>query len=114
MKREARLLYIQQCGDAAAAAVLRGQGRVEALFIGGSLEELVETVRSSSFFEELRAAWPPGAAARLGLEPLSLESYTPSCHACIKALLRGLCAEDPLRRWLQGRGEDAGGWQRRA
>ncbi|BES80703.1 hypothetical protein PABY_02700 [Pyrodictium abyssi] len=97
VKREARFLYIYECSNSLLVAIiLRSQSRIEALFIGKSLDTIVQCIKASSFSEELRAAWPATVARELGLRVLSPREYAPMCLTCIESLLERLCREDAL------------------
>jgi len=97
VKREARFLYVYKCPSSLLVAViLRSQSRIEALFTDKSLDNIVQCIKASSFFEELRAAWPATVARELGLRVFSLREYAPACLTCIESLLERLCREDAL------------------
>ena len=98
VKHEARFLYVHMCDSGFwVAAIFRGPSRIEAIFVDKSLETLVQRIKHSSFFDELRAAWPSNVAEEMHVGVISPEEYLSDCTSCIYSLLENLCREIVLR-----------------
>jgi hypothetical protein len=94
VKPEQRLLVLHRCPQGLwLVLVYRGPGRLEHIQAApGEAREVLEAVRRQSFYEELRAAWPPEAARALGLEALDPRRYLGPCSPGLHVLLDRLCA----------------------
>ena len=93
MKPEQRLIAAHKCSDSVWIMLIhRGPGRIEHFLLHrGPLEEAAARVKAASFYEELRAAWPPQLAEQLGLPPVEPDSYLGECGAGIRRLVETLC-----------------------
>jgi hypothetical protein len=92
VKPEKRIITVHNCGKVYVALVHRGPQRVEHIADSTrGLQELLEKIRGSPFFEELRAAWPPRVAAELDLEPLNPETVLTQCWESIQSLIAETC-----------------------
>ncbi|OWJ54026.1 hypothetical protein Pdsh_09150 [Pyrodictium delaneyi] len=94
VKHEARFLYVYMCDSGFwVAAIFRGPSRIEAIFVDKSLNTLVQHIKRSSLFKELRAAWPSKVAEEMYVGVISPEEYLSDCTSCIYSLLENLCHE---------------------
>lgn len=93
MKPEQRLIAAHQCGDSIWIMLIhRGPARIEHFLLHrGSLEEAAARVKAASFYEELRAAWPPQLAEQLRLPTVEPDSYLGECRASVRQLVETLC-----------------------
>ena len=97
LKSESRIVSVFNCdNEGVVALIFRGAQRVEAVFHAENVNKLIETLKQSRYFAEIRAAWPQFIAEFLSVPSISVYEYVGECRNCLKILVKSLC--DIFRR----------------